>query len=164
MKLIRGRTHAYLLTEALVYMAVLFLLLGVGYAALYRCVHSSVALRRNTEDIVRALRAGELWRADVRSAASPARWETTDTGRILRLPGKRAEVAYRFSEGAVLRQVGSAPWRPLLIGVKSSTMEADPRQNVTAWRWELELDPQIKPGRVRPLFTFISVPQASSIK
>jgi hypothetical protein len=152
---------AYLMTEALVYIGVLFLLLGVGYAAMYRCVNNSIALRRNADDIARTLRAGEQWRADVRSATSPGRWETTDNGRILRLPGKRAEVAYRFSEGAVLRHVGSAPWLPLLTKVKSSKMEADPRQNVTAWRWELELEPQIKSGRVRPLFTFIAVPKTT---
>src|SRR6202158_5426895 len=81
---------AYLMTEALVYIGVSFLLLGVGYAVMYRCVNNSIALRRNAEDIARTLRAGEQWRADVRSATSPGRWETTDTGRILRLPGKRA--------------------------------------------------------------------------
>ena len=35
---------AYMLTEALVYIGVLFVLLGVGYAALYRCIENSVAL------------------------------------------------------------------------------------------------------------------------
>jgi hypothetical protein len=161
---LQTRKNAYLLTETLVYMAVLFLLLGAGYLAMYRCVDNSATMRRSADDIARALRAGEQWRADVRAAASQGRWETTDAGQVLHLPGSRSEVAYRFSEGAVLRRTGSNPWRPVLTKVKSSKMEADQRQNVTVLRWELELDPGTKPVRVRPLFTFISVPQESSTK
>ena len=45
-------------------------------------------------------------------------------------------------------------------------MTADPREYVTAWRWELELQPRatgsVKPGRVRPLFTFLAVPERPS--
>jgi len=154
---------AYLLTETLVYIGVLFVVLGLGYALMYRCVDNSMALRRNADDIAQALRAGEQWRADVRSAA-PARWETNSTGQILRLRGARGEVAYRFSEGAVSRRVGSDRWMPLLSNVKSSMMEADPRQKVTSFRWELELQPRAKSGRVRPLFTFISVLQGGPAK
>ena len=39
--------RAYLMIEALVYIAVVFVLLGAGYAAMYRCVDNSIALRRN---------------------------------------------------------------------------------------------------------------------
>jgi len=42
-------------------------------------------------------------------------------------------------------------------------MAADPRERVVAWRWELELRPRpsgsVKPGRIRPLFTFLAVPE-----
>ena len=126
----------YLLTECMVYLGVVFILLGTGYTALYRCMDNSVALRRNADDIADALHAGERWRADVRSAAGPLRLENTAAGQILLLPGPRGEVAYRFSAGALFRRLGSGPWAPLLASVKSSSMAPDPRQKVTAWRWE----------------------------
>src|SRR5439155_18922669 len=126
---------------------------------------NSVTLRRNADDIANALHAGERWRADLRSAAGPVRWEDTADGRILHLAGAHGEVAYRFSAGAILRRRDSGPWSSLLTSVKASTMEADPRQKVTAWRWELELQTRIKgaakPGRFRPLFTFVAVPESS---
>ena len=158
--------RAYLLIEALVYIAVLMALLGAGYAAMYRCVDSSIALRRNADDITSALHAGERWRADVRSANSRVRLEDTAAGQLLYLEGATGAVVYRFSTNAVSRRLGAGPWVRLLPNVKSSTMQPDPREHVTAWRWELELQPRttasVKPGRVRPLFTFIAVPKGTS--
>ena len=159
----RSKSEGYLLTEALVYIAVVFVLLGVGYEALYRCIDSSVALRRNADDITNALHAGERWRADVRSANHPIRFEQTPAEQILYLQGARGQIAYRFSTNAVSRRVGAGPWVRLLTNVKSSTIQTDPRQHLTAWRWELELATRqkgsVKPSRVRPLFTFIAVPE-----
>jgi hypothetical protein len=152
-----------MLTEALVYIGVVIVLLAVGYQALYRCMDSSVALRWNADDIANALHAGERWRADVRSANRPIRLEQTPAEQILYLQGARGEMAYRFSTNAVFRRVGTGLWVRLLTNVKSSTIQADPRQHLTAWRWELELAPRqkgsVKPARVRPLFTFIAVPE-----
>ncbi len=164
----RARRHAYLLVEVLVYIAVVVALLGVAYAAMYRCIDSSIALRRNADDITNALHAGERWRADVRSATSPPRLENTEAGQFLHLDGARGAVVYRFSTNAVCRRLGTGAWVRLLPNVKSSTMTADPRPHVTAWRWELELQPRgsgsVKPSRVRPLFTFIAVPEGHSTK
>lgn len=158
----RPTQRGYLLIEALVYIAVIVVLFGAGYAAMYRCVDSSIALRRNADDITSALHAGERWRADVRAATRPVRVETTLSGQFLYLEGAAGTVAYRFSTNAITRRLGMGPWVRLLPNVRSSTMSADQRQQVTAWRWELELQPRptgsIKPGRVRPLFTFIAVP------
>lgn len=160
--------RAYLMIEALVYIAVVFVLLGAGYAAMYRCVDNSIALRRNADDITSALHAGERWRADVRSATSQARLETTDAGQLLTFESPRGPVSYRFSTNAILRSVGSGPWTRLLPNVKSSTMKSDPRQYASPWCWELELAPRtqgsVKPGRVRPLFTFIAVPEGNLSK
>ena len=160
--------RAYLMIEALVYIAVVFVLLGAGYAAMYRCIDNSIALRRNADDITSALHAGERWRADVRSATSQARLETTDAGQLLSFESPRGPVSYRFSTNAVLRSVGAGPWTRLLPNVKSSTMKSDPRQYASPWCWELELAPRtqgsVKPGRVRPLFTFIAVPEGNQSK
>jgi hypothetical protein len=160
--------HGYLMVEALVYISLVFVILGVGYAALYHCIDNSVVLRQNADDIANALHAGERWRADVRAASGGLRAEDSPDGPTLYLQGSRGEIAYRFSTNCVSRRLGEGSWVSVLSRVKSSTMQSDPRQNVTAWRWELELQPRvkgsIKPGRVRPLFTFIAVPQTASSK
>jgi len=150
----------YTIIECLVYGLVLCILLGVAYAAFYRCVENSVRLRRNADDIANALHAGERWRADVRAASGPIRLEKSDAEHILRLPGERGEVAYQFTTNAILRRVDHGAWTRLLNNVQSSAMESDPRSYVIAWRWELELKPRSKkPGPVRPLFTFLAVPE-----
>lgn len=160
--------HGYLLIEVLVYLAVIVALLGAAYAAMYRCIDSSIALRRNADDITSALHAGERWRADVRSATSQIRLESTDAGQLFSFESPRGPVSYRFSTNAIFRSVGAGPWVRLLPNVKSSTMKTDPRQYATPWCWELELAPRtkgsVKPGRVRPLFTFIAVPKGTSSK
>jgi hypothetical protein len=159
------RRQGYLMMEALVYIGLVFLILGVGYAALYHCIDSSVALRRNADDITGALHAGERWRADVRSASSNVWAETVSGQQVLHLPGPRAEICYAFWRGAVLRRVNDGSWSTLLDHVNASTMEPDRRPYATAWRWELEIKPRgkgtISPSRIRPLFTFLAVPQTT---
>lgn len=159
----RSGQRAYLLIETLVYIGVLAALLGVGYSAMYRCIDSSIALRRNADEITSALHAGERWRADVRSAGTQPRLEsTTEAGQLLCLSTPHGAVNYRFAANALFRQLDGGPWVCLLRNVKSSTMTADPRKEVVVWRWELELQPRqsgsVKPGRIRPLFTFLAVP------
>lgn len=157
---------AYMLTEALVYIGLVFVLLGIGYAAMYRCIDSSAALRRNADDILRAVHAGEQWRADIRMAGRGVRWERTGEP-FLRLQGATNMVDYRFAEGTVFRREDGGEWSKMLDHVEASTMEQDARPAVVAWRWELELQTKahgsFKPGRVRPLFTFLAVP-AGSVK
>jgi hypothetical protein len=159
----RGRAPGYMLTETLVYMALLFMILGLGYAAVYNYIDHSLVLRHGAADISRALEVGERWRADVRAADSGVRLENTGAEQCLYLAGRRGEVAYRFSSGAVSRRVGSGPWGLVLADAKASNMVADRRQQVTAWRWDLELQPRarasVKASHFRPLFTFITVPQ-----
>ncbi len=161
----RSPQAGYFLMEMLVYIGVLFALLGIGYVALYRCVDSSVALRRNAEEIARAIHAGEYWRADVRAARQGFKAELTGDGTVLHLLGAR-NVDYRFAEGVVSRRVDSGPWIQVLERVKASTMQPDAVAGVTALRWELELETKTKatvnPSRIRPLFTFLAVPQAHS--
>ncbi len=158
----------YMLTEALVYISLLFVVLGVGYMALDRCIDNSVVLHRSADDIASALHAGERWRTDVRSADKQIRLENGAMGQLLYLEGARGTIAYRFAEGVVSRRIGLGPWSSLLPSVRSSAMQSDSRERVAAWRWELELQPRakasVKPSRVRPLFTFIAVPEGSSTK
>ena len=162
----RSARGGYLLTEALVYIGCLFVILGVGYMAVERCMDHSVVMRRNAEDVARALEAGERWRADVRAAIGPLRLALADSEQVVSIPAAKGEIAYRFSDSAVSRRVGANPWITVLANVKASVMQAEPRGNVRAWRWELELQPRakasVRAARVRPLFTFLAVPAASS--
>jgi hypothetical protein len=149
--------------ETLVYIGLLFVVLGLGYAVVYRCIEQSILLRRSTEDMARVLDAGERWRADVRAASAGISSEGAQSNQLVYLKNTRGEVTYRFAGGAVARRVSEGPWIPVVSNVKASAMVPDSRREVSAWRWEVELQPRkrasAQPGRVRPLFTFIAVPQ-----
>jgi Tfp pilus assembly protein PilE len=63
--------RGYSLIECLVYIAVLAVVLNLSFVAYYRYEQHTRSLRRNADDITRALRAGERWREDVRTAIAP---------------------------------------------------------------------------------------------
>ncbi len=159
----RGRLceRGYLMTEALVYISAVGLLLTVGLIAMFRCIDNSLVMRRNADDIARAMHIGELWRSDVRAAAKVI-WVREDGQDILQVESPSKRVQYRFADGALYRRINSGPWGRALEQVKASAMQAEARSRVTCWHWDLELQPRIRgaaaPGRMRPLFTFIAVP------
>ncbi len=156
------RADGYLMIECLVYIGMVFVLLGVASVALYRCIDRSVVLRRNADDIASALHAGERWRSDLRSANGGVRLETDSRGEIVHIPSKRGEVTYLYSENTLARRLADGGWITILSNLKSSKMQAEPRRKVTAWRWEIELEPRAKASanasKIRPLFTFMAVP------
>jgi Tfp pilus assembly protein FimT len=160
------RRQAYTLIEMLVYMSLLFVLMALGYAAMYKSMDASTGLRRNASDITQALNAGERWREDVRAATGPLRIEKiNDEETRLHIPQAHGAVIYRFASNSVSRRVGSAEWAPALEHVNNSTFIADPRQKVTAWKWEVEMQPYRKSlTRLHPLFTFLAVPVAAQTK
>jgi hypothetical protein len=159
-------TRAYLLTEALVYIGVVVLILGVAYAAVYRCIDASLVLRRGAEDIAAGLRAGELWRTDIRSSESPGSVVGSPDGTTLELKGSHGMVAYRFEDGVLSRRVGSGTWVAVLKNVKASSFHSDARNVITGWRWELELQPrskaEVRGSRIPLLFTFLAMPGGKS--
>ena len=157
----RRSSRAFMLIDCMVYIALLLVLLALAFMTFYKTFDASKALNRNAADIARALNAGERWRADVRAATTPPRLEQAGGETILHLPRANGEILYAFREGAVLRRNATGPrtdWETFLSEVKSSRMLADPRQRVTAWRWELELAPASEARRVNPQFTFQGVP------
>jgi hypothetical protein len=158
------RSHGYLLIECLVYILVLFILLGVSYIALFRCINNSVDLRRNAEDISKTLHIGECWRADVHSATGNIRFVETNFVQLLYLPNHRGQTVYCFDSNSISRSYNGGPWSQLLTNVASSTMAPDRRKTVTAWNWNLELRTRRNNSRVRPLFTFMSVPETAAPK
>jgi len=149
----------FTLIETLVYMSMLFVILGMGYLAMYKSMDASTGLRRNATDITRAVEAGEHWREDVRDATQPIRLEPVgENETVLHIPQAQAEVTYLYSSNSISRRVGQGDWFPVLEHVKTAQFVADQRQKVSAWRWELELEHYRKSTtRTRPLFTFVAV-------
>jgi len=138
------------------------LVIGAALAAFYRCVDGSMGLRRNAEDISTALLAGERWRDDVRAASGRIALQHGVDDELLVLASAGQEVSYHFATNAVWRRSGAGNWVCAVTNVKSSTMLAEARAGVNAWRWELELRPRAKySARFRPLFTFLAVSERS---
>lgn len=163
----RQHSHgaAFTLIEMLIYISVLMVLIAVGFAALYRSLDSSMALRRNADDIINAIHAGENWRADVRSARGLVSAETNVDGVIFHLSTPGHNVAYRFAANTLFRRIGDNSWSPVLANVMSCTFVPEARSGINGWRCELELQPTRKaPSRLRPLFTFIAVPSGKLAK
>jgi hypothetical protein len=144
------------LLECIVYTAVFLTIATMGLLTYYRAEENNRRLRQNAEDILRTLRAGERWREDIRHATGPIRLAGPDTAPALLIPLTNGTLKYEFRDGAVWRQDGPKP-HSVLPGVLHSRMEPDPRQHVSAWRWEIELKPHQRVGRVKPLFTFEAV-------
>lgn len=148
-----------MLIECLVYISVFVVLVGLGFAAFYACWDRSKSLRHHADDITRTLRAGERWRADIRSATGPLKLRSADDGQMLEIPRGTNTILYVFTASQVSRKLGTAPnWSVVLPKVKTSAMQSDVRAHATAWRWDVELIPSRPQVRVPPLFTFQAVP------
>ena len=149
------RQSGVTLIECLVYVAVFAILLGIGMASFYFCWDHTRATVSTANEIESALRAGEGWRADVRAATGDISVETTESGETVKIPEGGQEVLYRFSGGELRREIPSQNHsRLLLVKVKASAMKTAARENVKAWRWEVELTAPRKENRFPLLFTF----------
>ncbi len=149
--------RGYSLLECLVYIAVLAVVLDLSFVAYYRYDQHTRSLRRNADDIVRVMQAGERWRDDVRAAIAPP--HAIENGLVI--PQQSGDVVYIFADDVMWRQ--TATNRVVVLRqVKASTMAVDSRQRVNAWRWELELASPQKVILVHPLFTFTTVVRRSS--
>lgn len=150
----RGSTGITLI-ECVVYIAVFMILSGIAMGSFYLCWDHSKSLIGTTDDISRALRAGELWRADVRTASGAINIEKTASGETVKIPEGEKEILYSFAAGQVRRQIASSTSSELLLSkVKSSEMKSNERGGVAAWQWELELLQRPKGPRLSLLFTF----------
>jgi hypothetical protein len=151
----KRRAAGIVLVDCIVYIAVFAILLGIGTASFYFCWDHSKALIGATDDIASALRAGERWRADVRAATGKIAIETMAAGEVVRIPESEREIIYRFESGELRREISSVNNSQLLLPkVKTSRMESDPRGDVAAWRWELELTPRRQETHLPLRFTF----------
>jgi hypothetical protein len=155
-----GREQGMFLIECVVYMALLFVVLELAYAAYYRCEESSKHLGQNVDDVVRALQAGERWRDDIRAATA-----ITSSGDSLQLVQTNGTIDYVVKGNTVWRRAKTGgPLTQFLPRVKRSIMENDVRQEVTAWCWKLELLSPRSSAHFRPFFTFEAVPSHAQSK
>lgn len=153
------RAAGLTLVECLVYIAALGLFFAVGGLTVAKAWDMHRSLRRTTTDIPRALQLGELWRAEVRSCVQPPRFDDDAEGGAFHLVTPDGPVAWRLTAGVLQRRTGpEAPWVDALPRVAASRMFAHTERGVTAWRWELELQPGHERSRVKPRFTFTAVP------
>lgn len=146
-----------LLVECLVYVAALMVVFVLAVTSFNRMAIRTSELQRNVSDIERALKAGELWRRDLRAATALCRFESGDGFDAFVIPSGTNEVIYSCDRTNVHRRVSGGPWQVAVAGVKESKFELDRREGVSAWRWEIELAHRQKVTRVRPLFTFMAV-------
>ena len=153
-----GANRGVMLLECLMYFALVTLVQSIATMAIWKCWDANTALRGNAEDIVRALHAGEQWRADVRAASGPIRQENRENALRVRVPAAKGAIVYTLAGGKLTRRSPGAREVLLLPKVKSSSMTPDQRHYITAWRWDLELERIRRSPGMRPLFTFEAVP------
>ena len=147
-----------MLVECISYIAVFLILSGVAMGSFYLCWDHSKALISASDDISAALRAGERWRADVRTASGTITVETRANGEIVKIPEGEKEITYTFDSKKIERQVGMVSLPVMLLPrVISSEMQPDTRGGVTAWRWELQVAQRRKETHLPLLFTFEAV-------
>lgn len=148
---------AFTLIECLVWIAMLALIFGFIIQLFFSGQAGADGLRRNADDITRTLHVGERWREDVRTATVPPRVVEQDGQHWLAIQrGTNLTVYIHFKDTVWRQEHTNQTWQPALARVKSSHMDADARQHVTAWRWEVELQTKDPKKRVTPRFTFLA--------
>jgi hypothetical protein len=157
----KRRSPGYILIEYLIYIAVLAVVMEVAFSAFYRYLDHSRDLNRASDDILRVLRVGELWRADIRQAVGPPRVIEEGGLSACEIPHTNTLVVYLAGRGFVWRKQGEGAPREVLQRVKTARIIKDTGRTLTSWRWEIELATRKKVVRVKPLFTFEAVPAPS---
>ena len=147
---------AFTLIECLIYIAILGILFSLAITTFWKCYDYSRDLRRNSDDVVRAMQAGERWREDIR-AAKQIEIADQDGSQVLRLSLSGGTIQYTFTDAKVWRDDGQHGKQVFLAGVKSSEAIQRKRDHVSGWTWEVELVTRHAAARVRPMFTFTAV-------
>ena len=147
-----ARRRGIMMIEAMVYIALVGVILVLAAAVFDKGMRESAGVQRNVADIERALKAGEQWRADVRAATAAI--EVSEERMVI--PQKNGSVIYEMGTNQVRRVEGERRVEVFLANVQGSKMIEERRGKTVGWRWELELERRRKEARVRPLFTFMA--------
>jgi Tfp pilus assembly protein PilE len=153
-----SRQAGLTLIDTLIYLAVLVVIATLAMSAFYQAWETHKDIVRVSDDIVRALQAGERWRNAVRAARTSPVPETTRVEATMTLPTDQGAAAFAFRDEAVWhRAPGATHWTLLLDRVRASRFLFETREAVPVWKWELELKARRANPRVPPLFTFQAV-------
>jgi hypothetical protein len=156
----KASARGILLFDLLVYISLLAFILILSAVVFEKFLDQSAALRRNISDIDRAMKAGERWRADVRSATGAPQLN----GNTMIIPQPNGDLVYELGPNVTRKRPSSDIIEPVLNGVRTNQMIFEQRTHAAVWRWEVELDHRRKNARVRPLFTFIAVAGSNETK
>src|SRR4051812_14582928 len=96
------RTRGIVMIDAIVYIAVLAVVMVLAAVVFDKGMRESAGLQRNVADIERALKAGERWRSDVRAANGTI--EVSQQRMII--PQKQGRVVYEMATNQVRRVEG----------------------------------------------------------
>ncbi|MBT5709110.1 MAG: hypothetical protein HOI66_22550 [Verrucomicrobia bacterium] len=157
----RSMGQGFALVECLVYIAVVMTIVGIGLSLYLKLLSFHRDLERNATDITRSIKAGEVWRADIRSAVGPIESNQTDEGRFLIIPTATGSIHYHFDQQALWRQNELAKSETIFLNkVAECEFIQETRSRVTAWRCEIRLETKMKTVRIQPKFSFLAVNQA----
>jgi hypothetical protein len=149
-----------MLIECLAYFTLWFVVVGFAMSLFYHAMIRTTRIQRTADRIIAVLHVGEQWRADLRRATNPARFDQVTDGpeQLFLIPVDAGEVGYYFTGTNVLRRSGrDALWTEIMAGVHEFQLVQEKVGPVTTWRWELEFRPVSPSARMRPLFTFVGV-------
>jgi type II secretory pathway pseudopilin PulG len=150
-----------LLIHLLVYMAVLAIIMSLASVTFWRAFDSVRQHLQAADEASALLRAGELWRQDVRRTRTAPVIEETSSALHFRLGTADGPVTWSVESNRLVRVAGT-DGIPLSWMKKLETAQfvADDRGSVRAWRLEVSL-PSPKRGERMPVaFSFIAVPQS----
>lgn len=155
----RSCRRGLLLIQLIVYMACASLVVTLSVVAFWNAFTAVRAHMRTAENASLLLRAGELWREDIRASNGRISVETAGQGIQCRIAGPKEAVVWAWSGDQFIRSVearfGTNVWARGLAGVQFVREE---RGAVVAWRLDAVMAGTRKSERHPVAFTFRSVP------
>jgi hypothetical protein len=136
-------------------------IVGIGLSLYLKLLSFHRDLERNATDITRSIQAGEVWRADIRSAVGPIESNQSNEGSFLIIPTVTGSIRYHFEQQTLWRQDELAKSKTIFLKkVAECEFIHEARSQVTAWRCEIRLETKMKSVRIQPKFSFRAVNQA----
>lgn len=156
-----SRQRGISLVEMMVYIAVLAVIMGIGFSAVVRLWSVSRQMRVESDDLRAVLATGDRWREDIRGSGGRIVLKTEGDSHVLEVhPGTTNELQWAFFDGKVLRRTGTnAAWATQLTRIRSSSVRPEQRDDMPTWRWDLEFEPATARSRFHRTFSFVAVPQ-----
>lgn len=149
-----------MLVECMVYIALVMIILGLGLNLFLKLLSFHRDLERNSHDIARSTKAGEIWRDDIRSASAAIQIENSADELRLTIPMGDESIEYRYRDGVLWRQATEErpSQSPFLKNLVSCEFVHESRPHAETWTWEVQLKTKKKVVHIEPRFSFLAVP------